>query len=439
MPSSPPSRRARLSARGRAWVEKSLGRKVPVHPSHEVTVRSPMEADPSEGGLSRPVVEGVWDAVVRYYQLGLHPGMALCLRRRGKVMLHRSIGHSRGGGPGEETERASPDTWWNLFSASKCVTAMLVHLLAERRQLSLSDPVADWIPAFGRNGKEGITLQHLLSHRAGLSAMPKGVVNPALLHQPGAILDILCDLAPESTPGQTLSYHAVTTGFLFGEVVKRASGRDLRTLLDEEVRQPLGFSHFQYGVPESHLHRVAREVHTGPPPPRPFAGILEKSLGLTMEGVMEVVGDPRFLTAVVPSGNIIGTSDDICRFFELLRCGGILEGKRIFAEETVRSAVAPSGPTTLDRTILLPLRYGMGFMLGGEVYGFYGPRTPQAFGHLGFTNVLAWADPEREISVALMNNGNPFLSPELLLWMNIMRVISTRIPRERRGRVPGLD
>jgi CubicO group peptidase (beta-lactamase class C family) len=84
-----------------------------------------------------------------------------------------------------------------------------------------------------------------------------------------------------------------------------------------------------------------------------------------------------------------------------------------------------------DRIIKLPIRYGLGFMLGGRKVSFYGDNTPQAFGHLGFTNVLAWADPERAISVALMNNGKPFVTPELLAWLRIPRVISRCIPRDQ--------
>jgi len=79
------------------------------------------------------------------------------------------------------------------------------------------------------------------------------------------------------------------------------------------------------------------------------------------------------------------------------------------------------------------MRYGLGFMLGGERLSFYGPGTPAAFGHLGFTNVLAYADPERELSVAFMNTGKPFITPLLLVWRLAIRAIAQRIPRHRVG------
>ena len=83
----------------------------------------------------------------------------------------------------------------------------------------------------------------------------------------------------------------------------------------------------------------------------------------------------------------------------------------------------------IDSTLLLPVRYGMGFMLGGDYASFYGFNTRRAFGHLGFTNCLTYADPDRDISVALLNSGKPFVTVKLLRWLNIMRVISKKIPQ----------
>jgi CubicO group peptidase (beta-lactamase class C family) len=80
--------------------------------------------------------------------------------------------------------------------------------------------------------------------------------------------------------------------------------------------------------------------------------------------------------------------------------------------------------------LMMPIPYSAGFMLGSDLVGFYGPKTGKAYGHLGFTNVLGWADPERDLSVALMNNGKPLIALELLAWLDVMRTISTRVPRD---------
>jgi CubicO group peptidase (beta-lactamase class C family) len=107
-----------------------------------------------------------------------------------------------------------------------------------------------------------------------------------------------------------------------------------------------------------------------------------------------------------------------------------LDGVRIFDRLTVVRAVLEQSYHEMDRVIMLPIRYGVGFMLGSESLSFYGPNTPKAFGHIGFTNVVAWADPERDLSVAIMNNGKPLITPGVLLWLNIMRVIAQRVPRD---------
>jgi CubicO group peptidase (beta-lactamase class C family) len=197
------------------------------------------------------------------------------------------------------------------------------------------------------------------------------------------------------------------------------------------VREPLGFRHLSYGVAESDLADVAREAFTGPTPTYPHASFLRRALGGDLPDLVRLTNDPRFLTGVVPGGNVIGTASEFGRFFELLLRGGTLDGARICEPQTIARAVEPQHPTEIDGTIKLPVRYGLGFMLGGPLVSFFGPTTPDAFGHLGFTNVLAWADPERDISVAFMNSGKPLLSPRLLLWLDVMRVIARRVPRVR--------
>ena len=126
-----------------------------IFPPEEVTHHSPQEIDPREVGLEREDIESIWREVVRYYQTGLHPALSICIRRQGKIILQRSIGHARGNAPDAPLDSrlvgATPDTPFNIFSASKCVTAMLVHLLVEREQVGLDQAVADYIPEFARH------------------------------------------------------------------------------------------------------------------------------------------------------------------------------------------------------------------------------------------------------------------------------------------------
>ena len=414
-----------------SWLLKN---RVRVYPPEEVTTASPHEVAPEEAGLTQDAVDGIWRSVTNFYRMGLQPAIALCVRRHGRVVLDRAVGHARGNVPGAPPdaplERATPDTLFNLFSASKAITAMLVHLLNERGLLHLDDPIAEYIPEFGRYGKEHITLRHILSHRAGIPAAPGDSFDLDLLDRPEEIIRIICETRPATRAGRKLAYHAVTGGFLCAEIVRRVSGKNVRALLDEEVRQPLSFTHLSYGVRPHELDRVAVETFTGPRSRRPFSRLLQRSLGMDMPELVQVANDPRFLTGIVPSGNIIATANEAGRYFELLLRGGELDGVRVFDQRTVRRAVAEQNYGEIDDIIMLPVRYSMGFMLGGERLSFYGRGTPAAFGHLGFTNVLAWADPERDISVAFMTNGKPFVTPELVVWLNIMRVIARLVPRD---------
>lgn len=408
-------------------------RHVRVFPAAEVTRRSEREVDPRDAGLGPRAVEAIWRTVEALYDTGLHPAMALCIRYRGQIVMDRAIGHVRGNEPGARAHgprvQATPDSRFSLFSASKVAVAMLVHLCDERGLLRLDDPVAAYIPGFGRHGKERMTLRHLLTHRAGIPTVPGDSLDLDLLVDQEAMVRAMCAARPQSPAGRRLQYHPVTGGFILAEVIERVTGTPVRQLLDEEVRAPLGLQGFTYGVPAEEVDQVAPNVFTGPRPPPPYSWLLHRAFGVDIEEAIALSNDPRFLTAAIPSANIFSTAEETCRFFELLLREGELDGVRLFCPETIRRAVTPHGALELDTTLMLPVRYGLGFMLGGDRYSPFGLGTPRAFGHVGFTNIIAWADPERELSVAFLNSGKPFVTVRALRWIAVILAISRHIPR----------
>jgi CubicO group peptidase (beta-lactamase class C family) len=414
----------------------ALGRHVRPFPISEVTAidRATEVADPAEAGLTAAAREEIWGAVEALYESGLQPAIALCLRRRGRVVIDRAIGHVRGNAPGDPPGtplvKATPRTLFNIFSASKAVTAMLVHLLDERRLVHLDDAVAEYIPEFGCHGKEWITIRHVLTHRAGIPTIPGRYADMDLLADPDRIVRLLCEARPRWRPGRRLSYHALTGGYVFGEVVRRVTGVDIRTFLRREVLDPLRFEHLSYGVAPAEVPAVAVHAFTGPPVLPPLSWVVRSALGVDFPDAVRLSNDPRFLTAVIPAGNVIATANEVSRFYELLLRGGELDGVRIFEPRTIRRAVAEQTYLELDLTLLFPVRYGMGFILGADHLSLYGPRTPHAFGHLGFTNVICWADPERDISACLMTSGKPFASPRLVRLYDIVRRIARLCPRD---------
>ncbi len=401
-----------------------------------MTARGAVEVAPASVGLDRGAAEAIWSAVVDFYKTGFHPALGLSIRRRGEVILDRAIGHARGNAPGDppggELVQATPRTLFNFFSGSKSVTAMLIHLLAQRGLLHVDEPIATFVPEFGRHEKDRITIRDLLTHRGGIPSAPTHAADLDLLEEPDRILEAIYELRPSYEPGTVPAYHAVTSGFVFAELIRRVAGKDIRSFLREEIAEPLAMTHFNYGLPRERLDEAAYDACTGPRMIWPLKDIFKRSLGISIEQLIELSNDPRFRMGVIPSANLFGTPDDICRFFELLRSGGSLDGRRIFSEETVRRAIEPQTPWQLDRMILLPLSYSMGFMLGTDPVGLYGFRCGKAFGHVGLSNILAWADPARDISVALMNSGKPLVALDTAYWPEIVRRITARIPRDSR-------
>jgi len=158
-----------------------------------------------EAGLTRAACDSIWRGVERLYRTGVHPAIGLCVRRRGHVVLDRAIGHARGRGPdapaSPDVVLATPDTPFGLFSASKAVTAVVVHLLAERGALRLGDSVAEHVPGFERHGKGTITISHLLTHRAGVPRVPGSLEDPEVLLDPDECVARLCDARPTHAPG----------------------------------------------------------------------------------------------------------------------------------------------------------------------------------------------------------------------------------------------
>jgi len=415
-----------------SFVRRGLETLVRPFPAAEVTSVGP-EAEPAAAGLDAAAIDAIWRAAVGAYDTGLYPALALCVRRRGVTVIDRAIGHASGNAPDDPRDAfkapARHDSLYCMFSASKMVTAMLVHLFEERRLVHLDEPVAFYLPEFGRKGKHRMTLRHVLTHRAGIPRIPPDLADPGLLARPADILALLCEQAPSWRPGRKLGYHALTGGFILGAVLERVTGKPLRQILAEEFRTPLGLQSFDFGVPAARLRDVAVNAFTGPPVVPPVGTFIRRALSVGFADAVRMSNDPRYLEAVVPAGNICTTASDAARFMQMLLDGGTLDGVRIFDPRTIARATAEQSYLELDLTIGAPVRYGMGFMLGAKIASPYGLDTPRAYGHLGFTNVFVWADPERDVAAALLTTGKPALAPAMARTWWLLTTIARRIPR----------
>jgi CubicO group peptidase (beta-lactamase class C family) len=307
----------------------------------------------------------------------------LCVLARGEVVADESFG-------------CQPDALFFLFSASKPLVALLVHLLAERGELRLDDPVAAHWPEFGRRGKQDITVRQVLQHRGGLPVARSMALDALAMTDWAASVRALEEAAPSFPPGSVPAYHVISYGFILGELVQRVTGTPVREFLRSELLAPLGL----------------RDTHLGLP-----AGLWPRHVPVAGRGPAElatqvVVNRRATRAAVIPAASVSATARDLARLYQALLNGGELGGTRVLRPETVRQATMPSSDGETDRYLKLPVRWSEGFQLGGErtararLGGGSGPMGAQAsraaFGHNGSYVCLGWADPERQIAVGYL-------------------------------------
>lgn len=391
------------------------------------------ETDPRDVGLDPRHVEAVWETVEDLFRTGLQPAMTLVIRRGGRVILKRGIGCVRGNLPGQDGPPVPihPDAPVSLFSASKAITALLVHKLVEAGGLSLDDAVAKHIPKFGARGKDKVTVRQLMAHRAGIPLLPVHDPEPELLRHWDAIIEMLCGAKPSDERFEKQAYHALTSGFILGELVRRVSKRELPELLAEWIAGPLGCRYLTYGLKPELRELAPVNMFTGPKVFWPVNTFAKRILGVSFEGAVEASNSDAFLSGIVPAGNIYASADDACRVFQMLLNHGKFGETRVLKAETVAQAVKPFGPMQIDAMLRLPIRYSAGFMLGENPFGLYGPRCAQAFGHLGFISVLCWADPARDMSVAFLNTGKSIAPIGVLRLARVLGAISRACPPVR--------
>jgi CubicO group peptidase (beta-lactamase class C family) len=396
-----------------------------------------VEEDPGRAGVSEEAIEAIWDSAVSLYRSGVHPAVQLCLRRNGIVVLDRAIGHAQGNGPHDPPQAAkvlaTPRTPFCIYSTSKGITAVVIHVLAERGALDITDRVSDYIPEYARRGKGDTTIAHVLSHRAGVPGIPRDALNLERLGDREFIVDVLCNARPFVRPGTLLAYHAISGGFILGEIVHRVTGKSIREVLAAEILDPLGFRWTNYGVRSDDVGAVGRDYVTGPRLLPPLSTLAKRVLTVPVDRLVELASDPRFLTAVVPAGNVVTTANELSRFFEILRAGGELDGVRVMAPQTIRRALTQQAHLEIDLQLGFPIRYSYGLMLGAKLVSLYGRDTDLAFGHLGFINIAGWADPERALSGALITSGKAIVYPELLRFYGVMQRIASEVPKVPRS------
>jgi CubicO group peptidase (beta-lactamase class C family) len=301
------------------------------------------------------------------------------------------------------------DTLQLVFSTTKGATAMCVAKLVSEGRLSYDDKVATHWPEFAAEGKDAITLGQLLSHQAGLIAVDRKLTFEDVMAVT-PIVEALAAQRPLWEPGTAHGYHALTYGWLAGEVVRRVDGRTLGTYFADEIAGPLGLE-FWIGLPESEEARVST-LELAPPPSDPdelahlqrlYAPGAHGYRSLSLDGVIRTMPENHFNTRALhasemPGANGITTARSLARLYAA--CIGDVDGVRVLPDSTVEAARAERVHGD-DLTLLKSTRFGAGFWL-------HEPGTPMiqegSFGHPGAGGSLGYANPELGIGYGYVMN-----------------------------------
>ena len=342
-------------------------------------------------------------------------GAAVAVYHRGELVV------DLWGGRQTEGQLWQRDTLAMCFSTTKGVTSTALHLLADRGQIDYDAPVAAYWPQFAQGGKECITVRHVLTHSAGLHRMRTLVDHAQQMLDWEYMVAALERAEPAYQPGSRYGYHALTYGWLVGELVRRVSGRPIARFVEEELARPLGLDGLYVGCPPEQRGRVAPLAPMAAPLGRRLGlrpgavmggpiGRIPALLGLPVSprrivnallprGIEDVLWGPEVMDAEVPAANGFFTARSLARLYALLAHGGEVGGVRLLSPQTVRkiAVVHSRGP---DLVLVLPMGWRLGYHSAFTTRG----TVPGAFGHFGFGGSGGWADPRHDLALAMVCN-----------------------------------
>ena len=369
-------------------------------------------------------------SMVRNYE----GGAAVCVYHQGECVVDLWGGVRNPAGDAWEYGTMAPS-----FSTTKGVASTLVHIMVDRGLLDYDEPVATYWPEFAQAGKEKITLRHVLSHQSGLYHIRQMIDHADRMLDWEHMIEAIERFEPIHPPGERTGYHGLTYGFLTGEILKRVTGKSFSELVACELSEPLGLEGFYVGAPDEVHSQAASLMYSKaadllrrtPSGPRPawltslatggsaffhstlgaagfdfdFASILE---ALAPRGISGFEFDSSdSLRVSIPAANGLFTARSLAKMYAALAGGGEVGGVRILSEQTLAKATQLQVPTRKYAVIPFDMRWRLGY------HGVITTRgvPSEAFGHFGFGGSGAWADPSRELSVALIVNcgiGTPF-------------------------------
>ena len=316
-------------------------------------------ADGSVQGLTHDKFEAVRGVFEGHLASGEDLGASFCATVGGETVVDLWGGWA----DPAKTRAWEKDTIVNVYSTTKTMTALTALLVADRGELDFDAPVARYWPEFAAEGKGDVKVSHLMSHSSGLAGWREPLVKEDL-YDWDKVTALLAAQRPYWEPGTASGYHAVTQGYLVGEVVRRITGKSLGTVFREEIAEPLG-ADFHIGLPASEDGRVAELV---PPPPGTGFGDAKG------DELMDSMSNPpidvhatktrEWRGAEIPAAGGTGNARSVALVQSLVSNGGAVGGKQILSEAGVRRALEPQIQGK-DLILGIDVKFGLGYGLNG--------------------------------------------------------------------------
>ena len=310
--------------------------------------------------------------------------------RGDELIADVAVGEAR---PGEPMADDQMVIWWSMTKAS---TAVAVALCWDRGLLDIEAPVARYLPEFAANGKDMLTLRHLLTHTGGFTnadAVQSSATDPDQWWEDVVAGICAAPIDDGWIVGRDAGYHLWSSMQILAECVRRATGRRYADFVREEIFLPLEMNDCWVGIPSEEVARYGSRLGT----------MFRTETGTPQ--ALAVLDLPAMVGRAMAGGYGRGPMSQLVRMYRMLVGGGTLEGVRILTPQTVAAITARHRTGRLDRTFGVVMDWGLGFNIDGGAMGRH--CSDRAFGHGGAQSGLAFADPEYGLAVAIQVNGMP--------------------------------
>ena len=337
----------------------------------------------------------VQQAIDELVESGAERGLQVSVYRHGEPV----VGAVAGVADPSSGRHVTTDTLFFSYSIGKGVAATVIHVLAERGALDYDTRIVELWPEFGAHGKDRATVRHALSQSLGVPGLPPGLTVEDLTDW-----EKMCAVIADSElwwePGTKIGYHAITWGYIVGEIIRRTSGKPIPQVLREEVAEPLGVTNELYfAVPTAERGRVAR-LEDAPGGEEMFGELPQDSpifkLGPDLSAAD--ANSAEVLGANILAGGTV-TARAVARMYAALL--GEVDGVRLISAERLRevSTVAMSGT---DQIFGFPTSWGLGYSIGQFMSNAH--ETQHVFGVGGVGGSHAYADTRTGTTFALTKN-----------------------------------